>query len=58
MANIEIYTKATCPFCIRAKALLNSKGVTFHELPIDGDAAKREEMIPAQRTDDGSADFY
>ncbi|MEH8553759.1 glutaredoxin domain-containing protein, partial [Klebsiella pneumoniae] len=23
MANIEIYTKATCPFCIRAKALLN-----------------------------------
>ncbi|PLO60034.1 glutaredoxin 3, partial [Klebsiella pneumoniae] len=28
MANIEIYTKATCPFCIRAKALLNSKGVT------------------------------
>ncbi|HBX3995022.1 TPA: glutaredoxin 3, partial [Klebsiella pneumoniae] len=44
MANIEIYTKATCPFCIRAKALLNSKGVTFHELPIDGDAAKREEM--------------
>ena len=45
MANIEIYTKATCPFCVRAKALLNSKGVTFHELPIDGDAAKREEMI-------------
>ena len=29
MANIEIYTKATCPFCHRAKALLNSKGVTF-----------------------------
>lgn len=23
MANIEIYTKATCPFCVRAKALLN-----------------------------------
>jgi arsenate reductase-like glutaredoxin family protein len=45
MANIEIYTKATCPFCHRAKALLNSKGVTFQELPIDGDATKREEMI-------------
>ena len=39
MANIEIYTKATCPFCHRAKALLNSKGVSFQELPIDGDAA-------------------
>lgn len=45
MANIEIYTKATCPFCHRAKALLSSKGVTFRELPIDGDAIKREEMI-------------
>ena len=41
MANIEIYTKATCPFCHRAKALLNSKGVSFQELPIDGDAVKR-----------------
>lgn len=45
MAKIEIYTKATCPFCHRAKALLNSKGVSFQELPIDGDSAKREEMI-------------
>lgn len=45
MARIEIYTKATCPFCHRAKALLQSKGATFQELPIDGDAAKREEMI-------------
>ena len=35
MANIEIYTKATCPFCHRAKALLSSKGVTFKELPIE-----------------------
>ncbi|NUU67636.1 glutaredoxin 3 [Enterobacteriaceae bacterium BIT-l23] len=45
MAHIEIYTKATCPFCHRAKALLESKGAAFDELPIDGDAAKREEMI-------------
>jgi len=34
MANVEIYTKETCPYCHRAKAL-----------PIDGNAAKREEMI-------------
>lgn len=45
MAHIEIYTKATCPFCHRAKALLESKGAAFEELPIDGDMAKREEMI-------------
>ncbi|EDH3082860.1 glutaredoxin 3 [Salmonella enterica] len=41
MANIEIYTKATCPFCHRAKG----KGVSFQEIAIDGDAVKREEMI-------------
>jgi glutaredoxin 3 len=45
MADIDIYTKATCPFCHRAKALLNSKGVPFNEIAIDGDNAKREVMI-------------
>ena len=45
MANVEIYTKATCPFCHRAKALLAQKGVAFQEIAIDGDAEKREEMI-------------
>ncbi|CAM3758789.1 glutaredoxin 3 [Rahnella bruchi] len=45
MAKIEIYTKATCPYCHRAKALLNSKGVSFDEIAIDGDAEKREKMI-------------
>ncbi|OON38441.1 glutaredoxin 3 [Izhakiella australiensis] len=45
MANVEIYTKATCPFCHRAKALLSQKGVTYQEIPIDGDADKRDEMI-------------
>lgn len=45
MAKIDIYTKATCPYCHRAKALLAEKGAAFNELPIDGNAAKREEMI-------------
>ncbi|MEZ2586346.1 glutaredoxin 3 [Kluyvera intermedia] len=45
MAKIEIYTKATCPYCHRAKALLSAKSVSFEELPIDGNAEKREEMI-------------
>ncbi|MBC3947587.1 glutaredoxin 3 [Erwinia persicina] len=45
MANVEIYTKATCPFCHRAKALLRQKGVNFKEIPIDGDVSLREEMI-------------
>lgn len=45
MADIDIYTKATCPFCHRAKALLNSKWVTFNEIATDGDNAKRKVMI-------------
>ncbi|HEY0210922.1 MULTISPECIES: glutaredoxin 3 [Enterobacterales] len=45
MANIEIYTKSTCPYCHRAKALLTRKNAVFQEIPIDGDADKREEMI-------------
>ncbi|ARF48358.1 glutaredoxin 3 [Pantoea stewartii] len=45
MANVEIYIKPTCPYCHRAKALLNEKGAAFQEILIDGDMAKREEMI-------------
>ncbi|NJN57092.1 MAG: glutaredoxin 3 [Leptolyngbyaceae cyanobacterium SL_5_9] len=43
-ANVEIYTWSTCPFCIRAKALLNKKGVEFTEYSIDGDEDAREVM--------------
>ncbi|MGK7923979.1 MAG: glutaredoxin 3 [Spirulina sp.] len=43
-ANVEIYTWSTCPFCIRAKALLQKKGVEFTEYCIDGDNAARAEM--------------
>lgn len=45
MANIEIYTKVTCPYCHRAKALFTSKQVPFQEISIDGDADLLEEMI-------------
>jgi glutaredoxin 3 len=46
-AKVEIYTWRTCPFCIRAKGLLNSKGVEFTEYSIDGDEDARTKM--AQR---------
>ena len=48
-AKVEIYTRATCPFCIRAKHLLSSKGVEFTEYSVDGDEAARSAM--AQRGD-------
>ncbi len=43
-ANVEIYTWKFCPFCIRAKALLDKKGVKYTEYAIDGDEAAREKM--------------
>ena len=45
MARVEIYTKATCGFCIRAKKLLEMKKVAFEEYPVDGGGERRAEMI-------------
>jgi glutaredoxin 3 len=42
--KVEIYTWSRCPFCIRAKALLDRKGVNYTEYCIDGDEAAREQM--------------
>jgi glutaredoxin 3 len=43
-STVEIYTWSTCPFCIRAKALLDRKNVEYTEYVIDGDEAARSEM--------------
>ncbi len=45
MTKVEIYTWQTCPFCIRAKALLDRKGVIYQEYAIDGDQVARTRMI-------------
>jgi glutaredoxin 3 len=44
MADIVIYTTATCPYCFRAKALLTAKNVAFEEIPVDGKPGLRQEM--------------
>ena len=41
---IEIYTWSSCPFCLRAKALLTRKGLEFTEYVIDGDEDARDQM--------------
>jgi len=45
MANVEIYTKGYCPFCIRAKALLDQKSVSYQEIKIDEQPELRSVMI-------------
>jgi glutaredoxin 3 len=49
MATVEIYTKAFCPYCSRAKRLLDEKGVAYEEFDITMGGPKRAEMI--QRAD-------
>ena len=44
MKKVEIYTWQYCPFCIRAKSLLNKKDINFIEYKIDGDESAREKM--------------
>ncbi len=48
-ARVEIYTWQTCPFCIRAKWLLDWKGIPYTEYKIDGDSLARDRM--ADRAD-------
>lgn len=43
--EIEIYTKAFCGYCHRAKRLLDSKGVTYTEYDITMGGPKRAEML-------------
>lgn len=45
MAKVEIYTKAFCPYCARALALLAGKGVTCDEYDISMGGPKRAEML-------------
>ena len=43
-AKVEIYTWRFCPFCIKAKGLLDRKGVNYSEYMIDGDETARQAM--------------
>ncbi len=45
MEKALIYSTATCPYCVRAKQLLDVKGITYTEIRVDLDDAKRDEMI-------------
>ena len=45
MAKVEIYTKAFCPYCVRAKRLLEEKGVEIEEYDLTYGGPQRTEMI-------------
>ena len=45
MAIVEIYTKTFCPYCWRAKHLLDSKSIEYREISVDLGGERRAEMI-------------
>lgn len=51
MATVEIYTTQICGFCHAAKRLLSAKGVSFAEVDVMADPARRAEMT--QRANGG-----
>ena len=53
MQKIEIYSTGTCPYCVKAKRLLDQKGVKYTEYFIDRDDAAKRAMLaraPGVRT--------
>lgn len=45
MAKVEIYTWNTCPYCRRAKELLDAKDIDYTEYDITDDDGAREKMV-------------
>ena len=48
MARVQMYSMEWCPYCAKAKALLNAKGIEYDEVDVTDDEAKALEMV--QRT--------
>jgi glutaredoxin 3 len=45
MARVQIYTTAWCGYCVRAKALLSSRGIEFEEINLDDDPGFRQKLL-------------
>lgn len=44
-ATVTIYTTPVCPYCVRAKALLQKRGVPYTEVDVAGDDEKRAWLV-------------
>jgi glutaredoxin 3 len=50
MQAVKMYSTATCPYCLRAKALLKQRGVAaIDEIRVDQNPAEREAMVKLTR---------
>lgn len=44
-----MYVKMMCPYCIRAKRLLDEKGIPYESYPVDFNGSQRQKMIERAR---------
>jgi glutaredoxin 3 len=44
MPRVEIYTTRWCGYCVRAKALLEDRGIEYEEIALDDDPAFRQRV--------------
>ena len=45
MARIRVYSTRWCGYCVRAKALLESRGIEYEEISLDSDPAFRRKLF-------------
>jgi len=45
MARIQMYTTRWCGYCVRAKTLLDSRGLEYEEINLDDDPAFRQRLL-------------
>ena len=45
MARVRIYSTRWCAYCVRAKALLDAKGIEYEEVFLDGDPTFRQRLF-------------
>jgi glutaredoxin 3 len=49
MAKVEMYSTMFCPYCARARSLLQRKGVAFTDVDVDAEPERRDEMVKRAR---------
>jgi glutaredoxin 3 len=45
MKRVLVYSTQICPYCVRAKHLLKSRGIAFEEIDVSGDAEARARLV-------------
>jgi glutaredoxin 3 len=45
MATVHVYSTRWCGYCVRAKALLESRGIEYEEVSLDEDPAFRQKLF-------------